>query len=108
MEMRERIARALCEANDRDPDQLEPGDAYGIDAVLPNGDPAHCLWRGYVEQADAVLDAMMEPTNYMCSFGPYINEVNPAVPPITESQADACWRHMIDAARKPFRGEGGE
>lgn len=71
MDMRERIARALCEADGCDPDHLEPGDdPYQndepvIDGRNRKGEPCHLFWRRYDRIfVDAVLDAMMEPTGY--------------------------------------------
>jgi hypothetical protein len=49
------VARLLVEQRGHDPDQLEPGDAYGVDAILPNGDPAHMLWRARVEDAEEIV-----------------------------------------------------
>ncbi len=51
----EAVARLLCEQINHDPDDLEPGDAYGVDHVLPNGDPAHYLWRQHVDDAREVI-----------------------------------------------------
>lgn len=54
--LREEVARLVCSTLDSDPDTLEAGDAYGIDAYLPNGDPAHRIWRQYETLADAILN----------------------------------------------------
>lgn len=84
MSMVERVARVLCKADRCDPDQLEPGDAAGIDGHLSNGDPAHFLWREWSDRARLVIEAMREPTDAMKeeSFGsdPFL------------------WGRMIDAA----------
>lgn len=65
VEMIERVARALCEAEGHKPDQLEPGDAVGIDGYMGNGDPAHFLWREWSDKARAAIGAMREPTEAM-------------------------------------------
>lgn len=78
--MREKIARAA-------------GDEFE-----KQGNP----WPGHVlllDVADAVLEAMREPTEAMTRRGSYnVNSVGLAGSPL---HADACWRAMIDAARKP-------
>lgn len=85
MNMREKMARALAEK--RNARRVREGmEDLGV-----------LTWD--FEDADAVLAAMREPDARMCSQGPYINEVNPNAPPITESQADACWTAMIAAAQ---------
>lgn len=72
MNMREKLARALCEADGHDPDQLEPGDdpymnnTEFIDGYNRKGEPCHFFWRHYDRgQVDAVLEAMMEPDEGM-------------------------------------------
>jgi hypothetical protein len=67
--MIERVARAICRANGRDPDRLEPGDAPGIDGQLPNGDPAHFVWKHYMDEARAAIEALREPTDDMIYVG---------------------------------------
>lgn len=65
--MIERVARALCKSAGNDPDALEPGnDPYHdntsvIDGRKRNGDPAHFLWRQYVGNARAAIEAIREP-----------------------------------------------
>ena len=64
-DMVERVARALCIHGGFDPDSLEPGDAYGIDGTMPNGDPAHLFWRQFEAEARAAIEAMREMTDAM-------------------------------------------
>jgi hypothetical protein len=52
----EGVARLLCQQRGYDDDQLEPGDGYGVDAILPNTDPAHYLWRAFVEDATQIVE----------------------------------------------------
>jgi len=49
-----RVAARICYRRHW-PFDLEPGDAYGVDAILPNGDPAHELWRQYVDDAEKIV-----------------------------------------------------
>jgi hypothetical protein len=51
----EKVARALCASVGYDPDQLEPGDRFGIDGRMPNGDPAHKMWRSYADRAEVLI-----------------------------------------------------
>lgn len=58
----ERVARAICIADDCDPDALEPGDQpYGDTRYFFDGtirsEPAYFLWRNYVGAATAALAA---------------------------------------------------
>lgn len=69
MDMVERVARALCKADGKNPDALEPGDAFGTDGHMRNGDPAHSLWREWNERAVAAIEAMREPTDEMIEAG---------------------------------------
>jgi hypothetical protein len=55
----EAMARAMCAENGRDPDQLEPGDALGIDGHR-NGEPCHFKWRHWTDAATAALAALRE------------------------------------------------
>lgn len=55
----EAAARALCYLDHGDPDGLEPGDVPCIDGYKKNGDPAHFLWRDYVERAEVALRAAL-------------------------------------------------
>ena len=50
-----KVAKMICEDRGHDPAYLEPGDGYGVDAVLANGDPAHFLWRQHVEVAAQIV-----------------------------------------------------
>ena len=70
-EIVERVARALCETDGYDPDELEPGSIpYGdeterfIDGQL-NGGPAFLFWRVYVPKARAAIAVMHEPTEVL-------------------------------------------
>ena len=51
----EKVAREFCRLSGIDPDQLEPGNIYGVDGHLPNGDPAHFMWRQFVEKAKPMI-----------------------------------------------------
>jgi hypothetical protein len=53
--------------------------------------------RHYRKIGKIALLRMRGATAAMCEAGPYIDEINPVLPPITPSQADACWTAMIDA-----------
>lgn len=50
----EAVAWIICSRR-HDPEYLEPGDAYGVDAILENGDPAHFMWRQFVEDAEEIV-----------------------------------------------------
>jgi len=93
--MIERVARKLCWIRGYEPDQLEPGDdPYGndtslIDGRMPNGDPAHFMWRQFVKPARELFAEMREPTEAMCEAAPFVyDQVLPS----------DTWRAMIDAA----------
>ena len=64
MEVRRIIARAFVGMRGLNPDQLEPGDVYGVDGHMRNGDPAHYLWREYVDDERVKMLA-----GQMCSQG---------------------------------------
>lgn len=88
-EMVERVARILCEQSLCNPDALEPGDIYGIDGYKRNGDPAHFMWREFVERARAVIEAMHVPIEAMVDAGlNYDVTVDP----------DGIWKAMVGAA----------
>jgi hypothetical protein len=57
MNMREKIARAMCWKNQMDPDAKSH----------INGNAWH--WEDYLPDADAALDALMEPTDEMQNSG---------------------------------------
>ncbi len=42
-------AEAFCRYRGIDPNALEPGDVYGVDGYMRNGDPAHFMWREYAD-----------------------------------------------------------
>jgi hypothetical protein len=91
--MIERVARAICRANGRDPDRLEPGDAPGIDGQLPNGDPAHFVWKHYMDEARAAIEAMRSPTRDVLTA--FVDaDVDTFV-------AGVRWEAAIDAALTP-------
>jgi hypothetical protein len=51
------VARLLAiQDGRRNPDDYAAGDAYGTDTVLPNGDPAHFVWREYLKHATAIIE----------------------------------------------------
>lgn len=54
------VASMIVEDRGHDAEYLEPGDAYGVDAVLGNGDPAHFLWRQHVELAAEIVEYLKE------------------------------------------------
>jgi hypothetical protein len=59
-------AEAFCRYRGIDPVALEPGDAYGIDGYMRNGDPAHFIWREYanhraVDELVYALKQMISP-----------------------------------------------
>jgi len=49
------VAKTICKHMGYDPDYIEPGDVPQIDAVLPNGDPGHFLWREFVPLAEKII-----------------------------------------------------
>ena len=49
------VAQELARQGGYDPEQLEPGDVHGVDGTLPNGDPAHFMWRKYIKGARSVI-----------------------------------------------------
>lgn len=60
-------AEAFCRYRGIDPNALEPGDVYGIDGYMRNGDPAHFMWREYadhraVDELVYSLKQMISPT----------------------------------------------
>lgn len=95
----ERAARVICEHRGIDPDYLEPGDAYGIDEYLANGDPAHFKWREFVELARAVVASMRDPSEAMRNAA---SDAEPTSSPgewsYPEDMAVAQWQAMVDAA----------
>lgn len=60
-ELIEKVARALCENEGRDPDYLEPGDdpymnnTTCIDGYNRKGEPCHFFWRHYDRDARAAI-----------------------------------------------------
>lgn len=49
------VACELCRQNGYDPEKLEPGDVYGVDATLPNGDSAFRMWKMYRDNAKKII-----------------------------------------------------
>jgi len=43
------VAEAFCRYRGINPNTLEPGDVYGVDGYMRNGDPAHFIWREYTD-----------------------------------------------------------
>jgi len=97
MNMVEKVARALCVACGNDPDRLEPGncvgDWEGCDAVMPNGDPSHFMWRSWVSEAKAAIEAMRDPTDVMIGCGILAYD----------GKCEQSYRAMIDAALKEVK-----
>jgi hypothetical protein len=96
MNMREKLARAICEADGCDPDYLEPGDdPYQnnepvIDGRNAKGYPCHFFWRRYDRIfTDPVLDTLREPTPEMIA----------AATRAPDSWALEVWQSMITAAK---------
>lgn len=88
MNMREKIARAICEA-----DVLAPNP----DAPAMLGTKTIEAWEARLPMAGAVLAVLREPTKVMCEAGvKYVN--TPPVGPINYKSADDFWQAMIDAA----------
>jgi len=56
--VREALAKVLSAQHGCPPDNLEPGDAYGVDGRMPNGDPAHFNWRRFLWRSDEALKAL--------------------------------------------------
>lgn len=96
MNMIEKVARALCDAEGLNPDKLEPGncvgDWEGVDGVLRNGDPAHFIWRHRVDLAKAAIEAMRLPTPEMTAvMKNYVGRVD---------EVSATYIGMIEEALK--------
>lgn len=106
MEMIEKVARALCAANGRTPDDLEPGDVLGIDGHMRNGDPAHFLWREWSGKARTVIEAMREMTPEMRdAWQAQRNDPQYRHMMIEDVVADHWWPNAIDAAlSRPIGG----
>jgi len=85
----ERAARALCKLDGH----AEEGEREGKP-----------LWRSYLPQARAVLEAIHEPSLRMTEAGAtVIRYVGPEESPSGyESDAANVWRFMIDAMREDF------
>lgn len=73
----EKVARALCEADNLDPDETDPADISG--KRLP-------YWRRYVPRAVAAIEAMREPIEAIRTDGS--DEMK---------NSSEVWRAMIDA-----------
>lgn len=80
MNMREKIARALCELHRHDPDEL----------ILPET-PA---WVGYLPEARTVLEALREPDERMVQAGNDARDPNAPIGPNTVE----VWQAMLSAA----------
>lgn len=85
----ERAARALCKLDGH----VEDGECEGKP-----------LWRCYLPQARAVLEAIHEPSWRMTEAGAtVIRYVGPEESPSSyQSDAANVWRFMIDAMREDF------
>lgn len=79
-EMVERVARALCKSERKNPDYIGPG-----------ADPNFPIWTTYQLRARAVISAMREPTEKMVK----IEEL-----PYSPGEMTAYWHAMIDEALK--------
>lgn len=80
--MIERLARAICAANQMDPDSKSH----------INGNALH--WEDYVKDAEAALAELREPSDEMCAVGAehwYGDD--------GKANALAVWQEMIDIAR---------
>lgn len=81
-EMRERIARALCKSDRKDPD------SHHFAGKL--------LWEAYVHSADAVLNALREPTPEMVKAG-YTANSYPIAGLAHSFAPTPVWQAMIDS-----------
>lgn len=89
----ERAARAICEANDLEPDTpvMAPGFQREVSASVRSPGSGPYLWERFVPQARAVLKAIRKPSDAMRD-------------PFTETlhwddlDQDDVWQTMIDAA----------
>lgn len=72
--MRERIARAICK-----------------DLDVP---PSVAIWEDYLDTADAVLDAMREPTDALADAASWRDDED------EDCMYKNIWRAMIDAAKE--------
>jgi hypothetical protein len=102
MEMVERVARAICKADGRDPDS----DFTSGNATFP-------AWQAYQSRARAAIEAMREPTEAMIEAG----GLSDAARPYDGPEGEGCqfypaiaYRAMIDAALapQPAAASGGE
>lgn len=64
-EMIERVARALCILDGRNPDEIQNV------SINFQGDEAPITWKLYVKKAQTAIEAMMEPTEEMINANPY-------------------------------------
>lgn len=55
MKLTKRIAFLLCEDRGYLPLALEPGDIPKVDKYLPNGDPAHYMYRELMPLAKKIV-----------------------------------------------------
>lgn len=97
--MIERVARALCVLDRRDPDSDRNSDGrdgpWQTEVLYPEG--MDRKWYDYVSASRAAIAAMREPTEEMCSAGdPFsLNADYPG-----GNYSATCWREMIDEALK--------
>ncbi|MBO9589587.1 hypothetical protein [Devosia sp.] len=82
MKMREKMARALCKARGIDPDR------QGHDGWPP-------YWPHVLPEVDAMLDALMEPTEGMIEANKSVDHLEPDLPDVLGE-----WKAMITAAKE--------
>lgn len=89
MNMREKMARRLCEIEGMDPDR----EALGMGHMMQK-DYSGPAWAGRLHTIDALLDALTEPTEGMIKAGA---NTNPSDPWPFEREV---WSAMIRAAKE--------
>lgn len=89
-EMVERVAKAICRSDGRDPDSV-------VYEASPSYPRPYLAWDDYLTNARAAIEAMREPTEAMeiaardWSYGKYGK-------PIGNDASNGCFRSMIDGA----------
>lgn len=63
----EEIARAICIADDVDPDET----GMGLGQTMPEG-TTYPLWQARMKQARAAVEALKTPNDFMTSAGGYV------------------------------------
>lgn len=93
MNMLERIARALCIADGKQPDASEP---YSIESQPFSGPNPDRNWQAYVDGARSVLEELQNPSDAMAEAG--AKSAYDLVLDVDAHGARTIFAAMIDAA----------